>query len=1446
MGTAAAVPSRVTPTVADDSMDTRSRWLRRLLVVTLAVIVAVPSAAYLTAASHPTSPTPLPAAVAAPAWSASALASGPHSLFAYTETGRDAPGAVDDGLAASSTQMPIFLTFQFANSSRLATLLQALQSPHSPSYHHYLTAAQFGQQFGPSASVYTAAVDYVTSLGATHVTTYTDRVSLSFDVTPAVAQAIFGSTIDSYSAAAGSYYAPTGAPTLPTSLASVVAGVDGLSSYSSLVNQPLHTPPVLHTGGAPSAPALSAALDAYPSPVYQGGVQYEYASDFQVAYDELSLFGAEGYPTNMVAATILTAGQYEGNPITTPWGNLSTGQSVGPFDPRDVYNFYNETLPAGEPHATVTGVPLNGAPLPGPLASFDNTTAVLENTLDLEMLGSTAPGAHLYNVYGTTLSDAAADSAFAFILNPNASFAQLDNVSVISNSWGGTDTFDAGWNASLATAAARGITVLAASGDSGSNPAGDGGSQDPPGQVTFFPASMAYDAYGDVAVGGTTVTLSNTTLQLASDIVWNQTAAYDAPNPAAGSTGGISQVFPEPDWQNATSANNLINGAGRGVPDVAAVANNSLMTISFGGYEYLATNASTGAPFVHVGGTSVACPLTAGLIVEADHVLGAYNDSWMGFLDPTLYPLANEEYTVVDSLTTPTTGFFVTGFYDSLLPTLPFYDVTEGQNYAYSALFGYDLTTGWGSLDAYNFTMYYVSYFPADVPGDLSAVRAYFNLSGLVVTSPGVDYNASIQQNFFVADALGAPLYWVQNVIYISGQPGAWSMNFSGWVVYPYWGLYPSDTIYEYNYPLTGQLLSTPLNFTIQTTLLNTTVFDGQAVQFTFGIPGTSPLTLPLPGGSYILGNLWENYSWGGNLWSNNPLESGNPGSISPQFGLVGGPSGGTGYFTSPTGGSLQLELQRFGSLSWVPGGTRSYAESIDQTGESASGESWTETNASNLSSGRPATWKLGNSAGSTTQGVLEYDPVGSIETKPVTFTASGLAPNFAWGITLTTGESFRTTSGDHVLYLANGTYYWSATVPSDYSLAPDMGQFIVNGAAVQVTLDFQLVTYTVTIHALAAPVGLPWWANVTQTFDHQTSHLSLATVSDNVTFAAPNSSLVIIIAAADNWTESPHQIDLSVNGAQIVYDEAFAPPPKFPTTFVAEGLPAHTAWSLNVTGIAFTNQSTVNGTSLNLSLSNGSFSYVGHARIPGYFAATGVFGVDGAAHEVLIQFSLAVYPVQFTEAGLPAGSLWAVQIQGGPALSSNSSTLDWSAPNGTYNYTILSEPSGWTPGQLNGNFTVRGEGQQLTVNFTAVTYTVTFQMSGLPAGLVWGVTVAGGSEVTTTGASLTLAFANGSYAYTVTAPSGWSVAPGSGVFHVSGSTGTVDLVASAASATTGSTGWLGLGSLGYVILGLVVVLVVVGLLLVLTRRRPPTSGGGANSPAENVAGEAPDSGTPP
>ncbi|RQS59297.1 peptidase S53 [Burkholderia sp. Bp8963] len=264
-----------------------------------------------------------------------------------------------------------------------------------------------------------------------------------------------------------------------------------------------------------------------------------------------------------------------------------------------------------------------------------------EVALDIEVAGAIAPAATIA-VYFAPNSDA------GFIQAVNAAVNDTKNrPSVISISWGGPEAIwqaqsAQAFNRVLQTAAAQGITVCAASGDSGS---GDG-LQDGA-QHVDFPASSPYV----LGCGGTQLdALPGQGIR--SEVTWND----DASGGGAGG-GGVSTMFDLPAWQQGLTVT-LADGsatplAKRGVPDVAGDASPQT------GYEV----AIAGTPTV-MGGTSAVSPLWAALIARINASAGAS----VGWINPVLYrnPGALR-------------------------------DVTEGSNGAYAAAPGWDACTGLGS-----------------------------------------------------------------------------------------------------------------------------------------------------------------------------------------------------------------------------------------------------------------------------------------------------------------------------------------------------------------------------------------------------------------------------------------------------------------------------------------------------------------------------------------------------------------------------------------------------------------------------------------------------------------------------------------------------------------------------------------------------------------------------
>jgi kumamolisin len=265
-----------------------------------------------------------------------------------------------------------------------------------------------------------------------------------------------------------------------------------------------------------------------------------------------------------------------------------------------------------------------------------------EVMLDIEVAGAIAPGAAIA-VYFAPNTDAGFLDAVTTAIHDD-----VRKPSVISISWGGpestwTQQAMSAMDQAFQSAAAMGITVCVAAGDSGSTDgAADGANH------VDFPASSSYA----LACGGTSLQANGTVI--AREVVWNDG------NPANGASGGgVSTFFALPAWQEGLDTTDAEGNrsplANRGVPDVSADADPQT------GYEVLVDGTSA-----VYGGTSAVAPLWAGLIVRINALTGRS----AGFVNPSLYgqPAALR-------------------------------DITQGNNGGFAASAGWDACTGLGSPD---------------------------------------------------------------------------------------------------------------------------------------------------------------------------------------------------------------------------------------------------------------------------------------------------------------------------------------------------------------------------------------------------------------------------------------------------------------------------------------------------------------------------------------------------------------------------------------------------------------------------------------------------------------------------------------------------------------------------------------------------------------------------
>ena len=314
----------------------------------------------------------------------------------------------------------------------------------------------------------------------------------------------------------------------------------------------------------------------------------------------------------------------------------------------------------------------------GNVPPFDPTDSTMvgwaeETTLDVEYAHSIAPGAKIV-LAETPVAEVEGTSGFPEMMSAEQSLINRGIGDVITQSFGATENtfpgFSSGDFSSLLNlrfafkdALAHRVTVLASSGDEGATGAESDGATLYPMRVNSWPSSDPLVT----SVGGSMLNLDNNGNRLSPDVVWNDGFG------AGG--GGLSGVFPRPIYQIGV---NRDVGKSRGTPDIsmsAAVNGGAWIYTSFGGV-------SVGWHII--GGTSEASPIFSGIVALADQA--AHHR--LGLINPGLYLLgALAQH-----------GDHKTGIVDVTSGDNSFAGVT-----GFDAGTGYDLASGWGTIDAAKF-----------------------------------------------------------------------------------------------------------------------------------------------------------------------------------------------------------------------------------------------------------------------------------------------------------------------------------------------------------------------------------------------------------------------------------------------------------------------------------------------------------------------------------------------------------------------------------------------------------------------------------------------------------------------------------------------------------------------------------------------------------------------
>jgi hypothetical protein len=528
-----------------------------------------------------------------------------------------------------------------AQQSELDRLVEDQQNPASPGYHKWLSPDEFADRFGLTQMDVDHVTSWLQAQGFTVNEAARTRRWVAFSGQVRQVESAFQTTIHQYSIEGHTFYGNATDPLIPAALADVVSGFRALNNF--------RLDPRPHVKYVDASPQFTSSIT---------GNHYLAPADFAAIYDLGSLY-ASGFDGTGQKIAVMGQTNIQLSDIRA----FRAASGLSPNDPQVVI------VPGSSDPGLVNG-------------------DVDEASLDVEWAGAVARNAQIVFV---TSKNGVFD-ALQYTINQNLA-------PVISISYGSCEAnFSPQEARSMAAltqqANAQGITIVAASGDSGAADCESSSARiASKGLSVDIPASLPYvTGVGGSEFRETSSTPWSTTndsgngsaLSYIPEVVWNDTTS--AGTLTAGG-GGRSRYFAKPGWQTGAG---VPNDNARDVPDVslnASGGHDGYLICSLGscvnGFR------SSNGGLVVVGGTSAGAPAFSGVIA----IINQLSNSIQGNVNPTLYAFAASAPSAFHDITSG-------GNQVPCLTGTP--DCPSGGSIGYAAGVGYDQASGLGSVDIAN------------------------------------------------------------------------------------------------------------------------------------------------------------------------------------------------------------------------------------------------------------------------------------------------------------------------------------------------------------------------------------------------------------------------------------------------------------------------------------------------------------------------------------------------------------------------------------------------------------------------------------------------------------------------------------------------------------------------------------------------------------------------
>ena len=630
-----------------------------------------------------------------------------------------------------------------AQERALEQFIDRLHDRRSADFHQWLTAEEFGRQFGPSRQDIDTVVNWLRGHGFQIGTVYKSGMLIDFAGTAAQVRDAFHTEIHRYNVDGQPYTANASDPEIPAALAPIVTGPASLYSFRrhAHVRRP-HLTETFH-----------GTTEYYVTP-----------ADFAEIYNVSPLWEAGITGQGMTVAVL-----EDSDMLMSDWQTFVSTFGLAS---------YGGTFATVHPSCSDPGT--NGDEI--------------EVAVDAEGVSTFAPGSAVQVAAcpstKTTDGDITAAANLLDMANPP---------DVFSDSYGGceaqtTKSYQALIASTWQQAVAEGVSVFVAAGDEGADECGYGRRYATTGISVDGTASTPYDVavggtdFSDVPSGTASAYWSSTSgptgrsaLSYIPEIPWNGTcgsnilAAYlgyasglafcNSPEGEGGAyqqvsdagSGGPSSVYAKPSWQAGVLG---IQGDGRrDIPDVSLFASAGVYNQSI--VSCMSDTTEEGVPcdyksakdtfYSSGGGTSCSAPSFAGIQALIDQKVG----DRQGNPNPVLYRLAAGEYGSSGSPNPGNLSRCNASNGNTIGGSCIFYDITAGDNdipcqpgtpdcysatgdeygvlststtqesIAYGATQGWDFATGLGSVNVTNLVNAWAL---ADSSAEATAARLRFHI----------------------------------------------------------------------------------------------------------------------------------------------------------------------------------------------------------------------------------------------------------------------------------------------------------------------------------------------------------------------------------------------------------------------------------------------------------------------------------------------------------------------------------------------------------------------------------------------------------------------------------------------------------------------------------------------------------------------------------------------